>query len=445
MWISELFYTKVAFGIEILIIMHLLGFNMPKKKHFLLRIIASFLLAMTLVILFPIFDSVSYTWWYSSIMYFICFFFCAASLFIVYDVQWKRIFLISVYSYTAQHLAYQIFFLLTKVFNIKEALFFSSYGSALVNVTDHQMTMILSALFVAVYDIVYTLTTLFFAEKLSTSQKVISNFYVVVVSFLVLLIVVVINSTIIYRVDSIDSSTLATLCFHDIIACIMIFFVIYLATNKKSLETNLNTSNQLLAMAEKQYQQNKANADLINIKVHDLKQQIRTFGEKEMINASVAKSLENVANIYDSKVNTNNVALDLILSEKSLICQKENISLKVFADASKLNFIEESDIYSLFGNALDNAIRAVNIINDPSKRFICLYIREVLGSKTSITVENYYDGEVKFDNKGFPVSTKKYDGYHGFGMQSMYEIAKKYNGDIRCYTDKGMFKLLLLF
>ncbi|HBE98737.1 MAG TPA: hypothetical protein DDW18_01640, partial [Firmicutes bacterium] len=109
MWASELFFTKIAFGIELLIMMHLLGIEMQKKRHFFLRVSLSSLLALILVAFYPIFDSVSYTWWYSSIMYFVCFLFCAASLFFVYDVQWKKIFLISVYSYTAQHLAYQIF------------------------------------------------------------------------------------------------------------------------------------------------------------------------------------------------------------------------------------------------------------------------------------------------------------------------------------------------
>lgn len=445
MWASELFFTKIAFGVELLIMMHLLGIEMQKKRHFFLRVSLSSLLALILVAFYPIFDSVSYTWWYSSIMYFVCFLFCAASLFFVYDVQWKKIFLISVYSYTAQHLAYQIFFLLTKAFNIKEALFFNSYGSALVTVTDLQMTMLLSALLVAIYDVVYTLVAVFFAEKLATSQNVISNFYVILVSFFVLLVVVVMNSTIVYRTEDIGSSTLATLCVYDIIACLMIFFVIYLVTNKKLLETNLSTSNQLLAMAEKQYQQNKANADLINIKVHDLKQQIRTLGKKEMIDANVAKDLENVANIYDSKAKTNNAALDLILSEKSLICQKENISLKVFADASTLNFIEEPDLYSLFGNALDNAIEAVSKIKEPSKRLICLYIRRVMGKKTSVTLENYYDGQIKFNEKGLPITTKKNDGYHGFGMKSMYETVKKYGGDICCTLEKDRFKLFLLF
>ncbi|HBE99400.1 MAG TPA: ATP-binding protein, partial [Firmicutes bacterium] len=118
---------------------------------------------------------------------------------------------------------------------------------------------------------------------------------------------------------------------------------------------------------------------------------------------------------------------------------------KVFADASTLNFIEEPDLYSLFGNALDNAIEAVSKIKEPSKRLICLYIRRVMGKKTSVTLENYYDGQIKFNEKGLPITTKKNDGYHGFGMKSMYETVKKYGGDICCTLEKDRFKLFLLF
>ncbi len=445
MWTSELFFTKIAFGIETLIAMYLLGAELPKKKNFLLRIALSFLFCMTLVVLFPIFDVISYTWWYSSFMYLSLFLICLASLFFIYNVSWKRIFLISVYAYTAQHLAYQLFFLITKVFDIKDALFFNSYGSAPVEVTDASMTAILTSILVICYTIVYSLVAIIFANKLSKSKAGISNFYVTIVSFLVLLSDVVINSTIIYDMEGVKSSMLAKMCVYNIIACIMIFFILYLIVNKKDLEVDLETSNQLLAMAKKQYEQNKENADIINIKVHDLKQQIRTMWNKQIVSEKVLANLEKEAEIYDSKVKTGNAAFDLITSEKTLICRKENISLKVFADCSKLGFMEESDMYSLFGNALDNAIEATKKVTDPTKRCINLYVRNVLGNKISVSVENYFQGALKLGPNGLPITSKSDTNYHGFGMKSMKMIIDLYDAEMKCVVEKDKFFLLFLF
>lgn len=445
MWTSELFFTKIAFGIELLIAMYLFGHELSRKNHFALRISLSFLGCMILVILFPIFDGISFTWWYSSIMYIVLFLFCTGSLFFIYNTSWKRIFLISVYAYTAQHLAYQFFFLITKVFNIKEALFFNSYGSANVKVSDTSMTAILTGILVICYTIVYSFVAIVYSNKLSKSKAGISNFYVAIILFLVLLSDIIINSTIIYDLDGVKSSILAKMCIYNIIACLMIFFILYLIMNKKDLEVNLETSKQLLLMAKKQYQQNKENTDIINIKVHDLKQQIRTIGEKQIINENTLKNLEKEVEIYDSKVKTGNVAVDLIVNEKSLICKKENINLKVYADCSKLGFMEESDIYSLFGNALDNAIEATKQVDDISKRNINLYVRNVLGNKISVSIDNYFIGQIKLGSSGLPLTNKENKYYHGFGMKSMKMIADLYNAELKCSVEGNRFFLLLLF
>lgn len=445
MWTSELFFTKIAFGIEMLAAMYLLAAELPKKRHFFLRTVFSSLLVMTIVVLFPIFDKISYTWWYSSFMYLSLFLICIASLFFIYNVSWKRLFLVSVYAYTAQHLAYQLFFLITKAFDIKDALFFSSYGSAPAKVTDASMTAILTSILVICYTIVYSLVAIIFANKLSKSKAGISNFYVTIVSFIVLLSDVVINSTIIYDISNVKPSMLAKMCAYNIIACIMIFFILYLIVNNKDLEADLKTSNALLALAKKQYEQNKENADIINIKVHDLKQQIRTISNKEAVSEKFLANLEKEVEIYDSKLKTGNVAFDLITSEKALICQKKNISLKVFADCSKLGFIEETDMYSLFGNALDNAIEAVMRVADPSKRCINLYVRNVLGNKVSVSIENYFQGTLRLSPNGLPIASKSDTNYHGFGMRSMKMIADSYEAEMKCVVEKDKFLLLFLF
>ena len=224
----------------------------------------------------------------------------------------------------------------------------------------------------------------------------------------------------------------------------MVLFLLFNILNIKQLKTELTITSQLLNKAEEQYKQNKENVDLINIKCHDLKHQIRNFGNKANISNETVKELENIINIYDSNIKTNNDALDLILTEKSLLCQKKNINLKCFADCSKLNFITEADLYSLFGNMIDNAIEAVTKIEDVNKRSISLIVRNAL-SCTSIFISNYYEGKIILDNNGMPKTTKANNGYHGYGLKSIKLIVDKYDGDFKIDIKDSIFMIQILF
>jgi sensor histidine kinase regulating citrate/malate metabolism len=65
-----------------------------------------------------------------------------------------------------------------------------------------------------------------------------------------------------------------------------------------------------------------------------------------------------------------NDTLDIIITEKCLLCEKENITLTCIADGEKISFISVTDLYSLLGNAIDNAIEAVLQFEDQDKRSI---------------------------------------------------------------------------
>lgn len=397
MIITELFAYKIIFVIEILFSMHLLSFYLPKKKYPVCRYILTILSCILIAIIFPLFKNVSYSWWYSSIMFFILFTCCAISLYFVYNISIQNIFLISITAYTSQHLAYQAYNILTTFLSIEEKLSFISYGDIPLNVNLTYLNIISFSILLIVYVIIYTIVFVIFNERINKDEAKISNFSIVLISGLILLIDIIINSIIIYSDKFKGKEVSIIICTYNILCCLMVLFLLFNILNIKQLKTELTITSQLLNKAEEQYKQNKENVDLINIKCHDLKHQIRNFGNKANISNETVKELENIINIYDSNIKTNNDALDLILTEKSLLCQKKNINLKCFADCSKLNFITEADLYSLFGNMIDNAIEAVTKIEDVNKRSISLIVRNAL-SCTSIFISNYYEGKIILDN-----------------------------------------------
>ena len=439
MIITELFAYKIIFVIEILFSMHLLSFYLPKKKYPVCRYILTILSCLLIAIIFPLFKNVSYSWWYSSIMFFILFTCCAISLYFVYNISIQNIFLISITAYTSQHLAYQAYNVLTTFLSIEEKLSFISYGDIPLNVNLTYLNIISFSILLIVYVIIYTIVFIIFNERINKDEAKISNFSIVLISGLILLIDIIINSIIIYSDKFQGKEVSIIICTYNILCCLMVLFLLFNILNIKQLKTELTITSQLLNKAEEQYKQNKENVDLINIKCHDLKHQIRSFGNKANISNETVKELENIINIYDSNIKTNNDALDLILTEKSLLCQKKNINLQCFADCST-----EADLYSLFGNMIDNAIEAVTKIEDVNKRSISLIVRNAL-SCTSIFISNYYEGKIILDNNGMPKTTKLNNGYHGYGLKSIKLIVDKYNGDFKIDIKDNIFMIQILF
>ena len=130
--------------------------------------------------------------------------------------------------------------------------------------------------------------------------------------------------------------------------------------------------------------------------------------------------------------------MDVLLSEKRLLCGKENISLTYVVDGKALSFISESDIYSLFGNALENSIDYLKGIEDKSKRFIRLSVKPI-EKNLVIHVENYYEGKDLSFIDGLPKTTKGDENYHGFGLKSIKEIVSLYSGDFFIKTKNHLF------
>ena len=297
MIITELFAYKIIFVIEILFSLHLLSFYLPKKKYPICRYILTILSCLLIAIIFPLFKNVSYSWWYSSIMFLILFTCCAISLYFVYNISIQNIFLISITAYTAQHLAYQAYNVLITFLSIEEKLSFISYGDIPLNVNLTYLNIISFAILLIVYVIIYTIVFVIFNERINKDEAKISNFSIVLISGFILLIDIIINSIIIYSDKFKGKEVSIIICVYNILCCLMVLFLLFNILNIKQLKTELTITSQLLNKAEAQYKQNKENVDLINIKCHDLKHQIRNFGNKANISNETVKELENIINL----------------------------------------------------------------------------------------------------------------------------------------------------
>ena len=103
--------------------------------------------------------------------------------------------------------------------------------------------------------------------------------------------------------------------------------------------------------------------------------------------------------------------------------------------------MQKGDIYSLFGNILDNSINACKELDDLDKRCISLNVYNI-NDFIVISEQNYFKGTLNFDS-GLPISSKDYR-YHGFGMKSIKMIVNKYHGSLYIDTSNNIFSLTII-
>lgn len=231
-----------------------------------------------------------------------------------------------------------------------------------------------------------------------------------------------------------------------------VFFVVssitvLLLASKTIVEHKLQREVEYLKYAvrqsERQYEISKETIDIINVKCHDIKYKLNAFAAQNGVTPEAMEDLRKSISIYDTKINSGNKLLDVLLTEKSLFCEQNGITLSCMADGEKLDFIEDGDLYCLFGNLLDNALEAVKGIAEKERRIISLMVK----SRDDIIIvqeENYFNGSLEFEN-GLPVTTKEDKNYHGFGMQSLRMIVKKYGGELTAYVTDDIFHLNIIF
>jgi len=230
---------------------------------------------------------------------------------------------------------------------------------------------------------------------------------------------------------------------YDFFNSTLVLVVQYSIFRISTLNREKEIVKQLLYERQKQYNLSKENIEIINHKCHDLKHQIQAL--KDINSEERDKFLEEAEDsimIYDNVLKTENEVLNTILSEKSLYCEKHHIKLTCTVDASQLDFMSTLDIYALLGNALDNAIECVSKHRDREKRVISLTI-SATGSFLSIQTNNYYESSLQIV-EGIPVTTKKNQDFHGFGIKSMKHLAEKYGGTLYTSLENEIFMLQIV-
>ena len=226
--------------------------------------------------------------------------------------------------------------------------------------------------------------------------------------------------------------------------CAVMLYFQYTLFSKSAIKQELAALKRIWHQQKQQYQLSRETIATINRKCHDLKHQVaamRTLADSEERERYLSE-IEGSVRIYDSIFQTGNEVLDTVLTEKSLTCEANEIALNCIADGKALAFLDPVDLYSLLGNALDNAIEGVRQLEQREKRLIDVLIKTE-NKLLLIQVINPVAGPINFRG-GLPASTKGDDDYHGFGLKSIRYTAQKYGGSLTVNLEHGCFVLRVL-
>ncbi len=436
--LSGLSVYKIIFMAELLGAELMFCSSLQWRSHPVLRLGATLIVCFAIAIFFPLF---SYNALYTSFMFFTMFLFTIAGNAFCYKESWRNILFCCIAGYSLQHLAYEMYNLFLVIFGLGD-ITIQLYGST--GIVDFNALVLI--LYIAVYLSCYLGGYFLFAKKIRDDKLELKSIYLLVLVALIILFDIVMNAVIVYHVSGLSGGEEKFMRImagiYNIFCCGLALFIQFELSLRRHLEDEVDMLQQLRFLERQQYESLKENVDIINMKCHDIKHQLLAIGRERSISSSYLQEMEEAINIYDSSVKTGNPTLDIILTDKSLRCSRNRVRFSCIADASWLSFMAEEDLYSLFGNLLDNAIESV-IRLDEERRVIGVQVRKE-GDKGEINVYNSYEGALVFKD-GLPLSTKGDDRFHGFGIRSIQYICTKYHGDLLIRPHDGIFDLTIGF
>lgn len=223
--------------------------------------------------------------------------------------------------------------------------------------------------------------------------------------------------------------------------------VLYAFQSRVSEYISKKEMESIQTMLKSQYDQYRSYQDsmeFIRIQRHDLKHHIALLRAE----TDLQKREEWLATLeYELDSNnfvdpTGNRVLDVILSAKGQLMKKQKIHFTCVADGALLDSIHVTDICTVIGNALDNAIESVLMVENSEKRMIHLSLTQK-NDFIFIQIRNYCEKEPVWKGKEL-LTTKKDKKNHGYGIKSIRYSIEKYGGNITTAYKDNWFELCIL-
>lgn len=225
---------------------------------------------------------------------------------------------------------------------------------------------------------------------------------------------------------------LSIICASMIVIAGIVWYMIARINKDNEIKTKLLLSEQKANLYKQNIISSNSQIETIKLLKHDMKNNISCIDaliEEENYDEAhnICHSLTNKYTSIGTIVNTENYLLNAVLNVEIEKAKSYGIPVKLSITNDLKMFKNSSDIISLIGNILDNAISYLskNKVKNNEINFSTGYE----GSYSVIKCRNNILDSVLFNNPSLKTDKKDKDN-HGKGITIINSIAHKYNGDV---------------
>lgn len=224
-------------------------------------------------------------------------------------------------------------------------------------------------------------------------------------------------------------------------ANIAVFYIIgkqneLIETKEKLLFTEKHINNQVIHYQDLYKYQNE-----MRIFRHDIRNRLVSLigllkqSQTDKAISEMESNLNWINEMNDNIVNSGNPVIDAILQSKLRDAKQKGISIEIFIRFSADVEIDEIELGIILGNALDNAIEAVEKVPDGENKTIQFKLISTK-DRISISIENPVKDNVDVNNLS---TTKANKFFHGYGVERIKQIARKYDGFANFTCENSIF------
>lgn len=423
-------WSLIVFVGELLLATSVYVFKLRRRNHFWLWLVLclscfiGFAYSWSLI---PYINSVT-SIIFSILFFFIVFFGLIGSLMACFKVNIQAAMFLGTAGYAMQHFTYKLI-----------QIVIGSIEKGIPSFVDNNYGIygIYASFVIISLPIFYNM----FGKKIHNNETLIIEDSRLLIISIILIICTVILNLIYESFVKVSNLTLFIVgCLFDMVCCFLTLFIEFEMLKSKEISEAYIQMKTIWESEKKQLEISKENMDYMKILAHDLKHELNE--STLLISKDKVDELNHRIAAFGNSIKTGNDILDLVIAERTLIVQKENINLSIIADGSVLSNMKQSDCYSLFMNIMDNAIDAVKEL-PKDQREISLAVRESMGM-ILIHEVNPFKGTLNFKD-GLPQTTKRDSMYHGFGTKSIKGIVDSYSGDCEIsIKDNNIYVLNIL-
>lgn len=180
----------------------------------------------------------------------------------------------------------------------------------------------------------------------------------------------------------------------------------------------------------------------------DLKEQLTRIPKylRSGDNAELESFIGQLAGVLDNtkaRLYSGNPVIDSILYHKMAYAKSVGVDFAMELRIPPDFHFDAANLCVILGNALDNAIEACRKVHGVKREvFIAMYYECYT---TYIEIVNPYEGSLKFNEDGDPVSTKPNGKLYGMGLNSMRKLMEEQQHYMNVSHSEREFKVELLF